>query len=341
MLKSNKNHAYIIAEIGQNHQGKIELAEQYIRDFSFKGADAIKFQKRDMKSLFSEKKLQENYNSENAFARTYGKHREYLEFNIEEMAYLKGICDEVDVDFMCTAFDNVSLNELINIDCNFIKLASFDMGNLNLIEKALDTGKKVVLSSGGSNLQILNLTYDYFKDHKNIYSLLYCVSKYPCTENELDINQINNYKNLFPKCQIGLSDHFSGPLSGPVGLCSGAEIFEKHVTFNRSWKGTDHSFALSPTGFEKFVKDINRAGSMLSAEIDNSELGDEPVFKKLGKTLVAAKSIKTSEDFNTKNLTGKITTDGSGLPVRNMVYIIDQKATRDYKKGDIIDEIIG
>ena len=340
MLKSTKNAAYIIAEIGQNHQGELGLAEKYIKDFASIGADAIKFQKRDMDSLFSEEKLNSSYESDAAFAGTYGAHRKLLEFDIDQMRYLKEVCNKVGVDFMCTAFDEVSLSELLSIDCDLIKLASFDMGNIRLIEKAIQSGKKVILSSGGSRLEIIDLTYKYFRNVDNIFTLLHCVSQYPCPASNLNLEKMKTYTERFPNCQIGLSDHFSGPLSGPVGFCAGAEVFEKHVTFNRAWKGTDHSFALSQSGFRQFVKDINRAAAMQAKKVDDSVLGNEPVFNKLGKTLVADADISVGELFSTRNLTGRILNEPSGISVREMVNLLGKSAKKNYTKGDPIIEKI-
>lgn len=334
-MKSKLNAAYIIAEVGQNHQGDLNLAKQYIAEFSKLGADAIKFQKRDLNTLFDKDKLGEPYNSENAFAATYGEHRSFLEFDISQMAELQDYCLMHEVDFMCTAFDQISLNQLLEVNCNFIKLASFDMGNIPLIEKAILSGKQIVLSSGGSDLQIISKTYDYFSNHENMFSLLHCVSEYPCEAYNLTLQKIPEYSKLFPRCQIGLSDHFNGTLSGPVGLLMGARIFEKHVTFNRSWQGTDHSFALSPGGFQKFVRDINRTAQMIKNNESLHVLGAEPVFKKLGKSIIAAKEIQIGENFSCNNLTSKILSD-PGIPVREIVNLIGEKAARKFKRGEKI-----
>ena len=148
MLTSQQNSAYIIAEVGQNHQGDFDLAKRYIEEFAKLGADAIKFQKRDLKTLFEAERLDRPYESDNAFGTTYGEHRETLEFSVSQMQALKMHCDEHDVDFMCTAFDHASLDALADIECSKIKLASFDMGNIALITAALETSADVILSSG-------------------------------------------------------------------------------------------------------------------------------------------------------------------------------------------------
>ena len=338
MLKSKKNAAYIIAEVGQNHQGDFELAKEYILKFSERGADAIKFQKRDNKNLFSKNKFNQLYENQNSFGKTYGLHREELEFNIEQMTALKQMCEDCEVDFICTPFDEKSLEQLLVIDTKILKIASFDMGNLRLISEILKNNVKLILSAGGSNIEIVKKTIEFVLNFSNKITLLHCVSNYPALPNELQLHKIQDYKNLFSKIQIGLSDHFNGPLSGPVGFLYGAEVFEKHVKFNRSWKGTDHSFALSLSGFEQFVKDINRT-NLMGLKNKNSEdrIGKEFVFTKLGKSLIAEKTIKKNEIFSINNLSGKIFVE-NGIPVRQMVNLIGKKSKNDYDIGALIKD---
>ena len=226
VLKSNKNAAYIIAEVGQNHQGDFNLAKEYIIKFSERGADAIKFQKRNNEILFSKQKFDQLYENQNSFGKTYGLHRNKLEFNINQIKELKKLCDECKVDFICTPFDEISLKELLKIKTSIFKIASFDMGNLRLISQLLKNDVKLILSTGGSDIKIITKTVDFIQNYSNKITLLHCVSNYPALPNELQLFKIGDYKNLFPKIQIGLSDHFNGPLSGPVGFLYGAKYLK-------------------------------------------------------------------------------------------------------------------
>ena len=137
MFKKNEllDDAYIIAEVGQNHQGDFETAKKYIKEFSRLGADAIKFQTRDNKFLFSECAYNKKYDSENAFSDIYGLHREKLELKKEWLIELKEYCHECGVMFMATPFDEPSLELLCEIGVDIIKVASFDVGNLPFINK--------------------------------------------------------------------------------------------------------------------------------------------------------------------------------------------------------------
>ena len=140
--------------------------------------------------------------------------------------------------------------------------------------------------------------------------------------------------NEFPKCVIGSSDHFNGTLSGPVAYMKGARVFEKHVTLNRSYKGTDHSFALEPEGFRKFVRDIKRVPHMMKPK-PMDDLGSEYVFKKLGKSLVAYQAIKAGDKISIDSLSGKIFSN-QYIPVRESNKVIGAIAKKDIAIGEPI-----
>lgn len=337
-LESKKNAAYIIAEIGQNHQGDLDMAKRYIEVFAHAGADAVKFQMRDNKTLFSPDQLARPYESENAFGPTYGEHREYLEFTPQQMRELKKVSEDNGVDFMCTAFDEVSLGHLQDMGVEIIKVSSFDLGNIPLVDKIIETGIPFVISVGGGTTDLVTNFVNYLIERDASFSLLHCVSHYPCPAESLALGRIPELKAEFPGVQIGLSDHFNGILSGAIGYMLGAEVFEKHVTFDRSMKGTDHSFALTEHGFRNFVRDINRTKLMCSSRL-HEETGDEPVFKKLGKVLVARNDIAAGSPVDFADLTSQIR--GSGFAVRNTLLLKGRRWKKSYVAGETIsvDEI--
>ena len=282
MKNKNKKNFFVIAEVGQNHQGKVNLALEYVKIFAGLGADAVKFQIRNNKTLFSEEAYKAKYNSENAFAKTYGKHREKLELSYKDLIKVKKECKKHKVKFMVTPFDEESLEKICKIGVDIIKIASFDLGNLPLIHRIASKKKTTVISVGGGNMkQITSSIKTLKKNVKNII-ILHCNSEYPTPYQRLGLGNIVTLKKKFKKCTIGSSDHFNGILSGPIAYMLGARVFEKHVTLNRSWRGTDHSFALEPEGFRKFVRDIERTPEMLPLK-NKILIGKEAVFKKLGK----------------------------------------------------------
>ena len=326
---------FIIAEVGQNHQGDLELAREYIKVFANAGADAVKFQTRNNKYLFSEEAYLASYESENAFAETYGAHREKLELNPDFLSILKEDCMKYGVKFMSTPFDEPSLEILKKLDADIIKIASFDLGNLPLINRIAKLGKPVVISVGGGKIDQIRSSVSLLLENGVDLSILHCVSEYPCEYNKLGLENIQTLINEFPNCIIGSSDHFNGTLSGPIAYLLGARVFEKHVTLNRAWKGTDHSFALEAEGFRKFVRDIKRVKYMLPQK-PISEIGEEKVFKKLGKSLVVLDNFSKGTMLTIDNLSGKIFST-QFIPVRESNQVIGRVLNRDIKVGEPIN----
>lgn len=329
-----REEPFVIAEVGQNHQGDLDIAREYIRMFAFEGADAIKFQTRNNRYLFSQDAYEASYNSENAFAETYGAHREKLELKPEWLPMLKEDCIRHGVKFMSTPFDEPSLELLKQVDVDILKVASFDLGNLPLIHRIASLGKPVVMSVGGGKIDQIRSSVEVLLSHHDEVAILHCVSEYPCEYNRLGLDNIEFLIREFPQCAIGSSDHFNGTLSGPVAYLKGARVFEKHVTLNRAWKGTDHSFALAPEGFRKFVRDIKRVRHMMPAKPEG-DLGNERVFKKLGKSLVAYVDIREGEKFTLENLSGRIF-NTQYIPVRESNRVIGRVSRRDISKGEPI-----
>ncbi len=334
MFNNLKDEPFVIAEVGQNHQGDLDSALEYIRIFAFEGADAIKFQTRNNKALFAEEAYLKSYDSENAFAKTYGEHRELLELKIEWLPILKEECKKHGVKFMSTPFDEPSLSVLEDVDVDIIKIASFDLGNLPFINRIGATGKPVVISVGGGKIEQIRSSVETLLAYHNDIAVLHCVSEYPCEFNRLGLSNIKTLISEFPDCVIGSSDHFNGILSGPIAYTQGARVFEKHVTLNRAWKGTDHSFALEASGFRNFVRDVKRVSKMLPLK-PQDDLGNEYVFQKLGKSIIALSDIREGEQLSLQNLSGKIF-NSHYIPVRESGELIGKTAKVNIPKGSPI-----
>ena len=334
MFEAKSNEVFVIAEVGQNHQGQLDKARDYIRIFAAEGADAVKFQTRNNKALFSKEAYDAPYTSENAFAPTYGAHREHLELKPEWLPVLKEDCLKYGVKFMSTPFDEASLDLLMDVDVDVMKIASFDLGNLPFINRIAKTGKPVVMSIGGGKADQIRASVELLLKYHQDVAILHCVSEYPCEFDRLGLDNIHNLISEFPDCLIGSSDHFNGTLSGPIAYMKGARVFEKHVTLNRAWTGTDHSFALEPEGFRKFVRDIKRVPHMLPPK-PADDLGNEFVFKKLGKSLVAYTDIKEGALISIDDLSGKIFSS-QFIPVRESNKLIGRVAKVNISKGQQI-----
>jgi N-acetylneuraminate synthase/sialic acid synthase len=274
------------------------------------------------------------YTSENAFAYTYGEHREKLELKPEWLPILKQDCVKYDVKFMSTPFDEPSLDLLKEIDVDILKIASFDLGNLPFIKRMTKLNKPIVMSVGGGKIEQIRSSVQILKENCEDIAILHCVSEYPCEFDRLGLDNIEILINEFPDCIIGSSDHFNGTLSGPIAYMKGARIFEKHVTLNRAWKGTDHSFALEREGFRKFVRDIKRVSKMMTPK-SIEEIGTEKVFVKLGKSLIANQNLKSGDILSLDNLSGKIF-EKQYTPVRESNNFIGKKINKDISKGQPI-----
>ncbi|MCP9916798.1 N-acetylneuraminate synthase family protein [Cyanobium sp. ATX 6F1] len=333
MLKNlrTSHQPLIIAEVGQNHQGQLENALEYIHRFTAAGADVIKFQTRNNRYLFSEAAYNKSYDSENAFGPTYGEHREQLELTPKEKQILRSKCREAGALFMSTPFDEHSLQLLVDLETDLLKIASFDIGNLPFIDRIAATGIPVVVSTGGATEEQIRSSVDTILRHHDEIALLHCVSEYPCEYNHLGLHQIERFLNDYPDITIGLSDHFNGIVSGPVGYMCGARVFEKHVTLNRSWKGTDHSFALEPDGFRRFTRDIKRIPAMMTPKPKES-LGTEPVFQKLGKSLAARVPLNPGDQITLEKVTGKIF-DKTHIPVRESNTMLGRRVIHKIDEG--------
>jgi sialic acid synthase len=325
---------FVIAEVGQNHNGNLNNAREYIRVFAFEGANAIKFQTRNNKYLFSQDSYNAPYASENTFAETYGAHREVLELKPEWLPILKEDCAKYGVKFMSTPFDEPSLELLKQIDVDILKVASFDLGNLPFIHKIASLGKPVVMSIGGGKADQIRSSVETLLAHHDEVAILHCVSEYPCEYNRLGLDNIEILISEYPDCTIGSSDHFNGTLSGPIAYLKGARVFEKHVTLNRAWKGTDHSFALEPDGFRKFVRDIKRVPHMMPLK-PTDDLGVEHVFMKLGKSLISNKDIRSGEKITLDNLSGRIFKT-QYIPVRESNQVLGRTVKRNISRGEVI-----
>lgn len=330
----NAEKSIIIAEVGQNHQGSVETALRYVEALARTGVDFVKFQMRDNKTLFTGKAYNKPYDYATSFGSTYGEHREKLELDKDELILVRKECERQNVGFMCTPFDEASLQWLETIDVDVIKIASFDLGNIPFIDLIAKTKKPVVMSTGGGNQNQINESLVRINQYHNDVAILHCVSEYPTPYDRLGLNRITELKEIYTENMIGLSDHFNGISSGIVGYMKGARVFEKHVTFDRSWKGTDHSFSLEINGFTKFVRDIRRVPQMLQPKPDD-QLGKEPVFQKLGKVLSARKPIAKGERLTLDNLSSKICVE-DGIPVRKSSEILGIKVNRDIQEGDLI-----
>ncbi len=279
--------AYVIAEIGHNHQGDLETAKNLIRAAATAGVDAVKFQKRDNKNLFTPEIYNAPYASENAFGSSYGEHREALEFGRNEYQELIAEAENEGVAFFATAFDFGSADFLNELDVPAFKVASGDLTNTPLLRYLAEMGRPTIVSTGGGTIKDIDLAVEIFRSRSVSVSVLQCTAGYPPSFDELNLSVISEFRERYPECVIGYSGHDSGIAMGLVSFVVGARIIEKHFTLNRAMKGTDHSFSLEPDGMRKMVRDLSRAREALGDGVKRTYESELAPLRKMGKMIVA------------------------------------------------------
>lgn len=251
--------AYVLAEIGNNHQGQVALAHQLIDMASRCGAHGVKFQRRTNATLYSRELLHQPYDNEVSFGPTYGAHRQALELPFADLQELRDHAHQRDLAFVCTAFDEDAVHDLASLGVDAIKIASGGVTDLALIECAENTGLPLLISTGGCTEGDIRLAHAVAPDAL----LLHCTASYPCAFTELNLRYIARLRELFPQTVIGWSGHDNGIAMAMLAYDQGARLIEKHITLNRAMKGADHAFSLEHSGLERLCRDLARAPDAL------------------------------------------------------------------------------
>ena len=332
---NDESECFVIAEVGHNHQGSVETAKEIFKKAKEAGANAVKLQKRDNKILFTKEMYNSHYNSKNAYGDTYGKHRDALEFGMEEYIELQQYAKKLGLIFFATPFDLPSVDFLEKLNVPMYKIASGDLKSTPLLKHVAKTGKPVLVSTGGGEMDDVQRAYDLITTENPNIAILQCTAAYPCEPEEMNLKVITTFRENFPDKVIGLSDHQSGISMALVAFTLGARIIEKHFTINRAWKGTDHAFSLEPVGLTKLVRDLRRAkvaiGDGVKQSIDKEV---KPLFK-MGKKLVAATDLKKGKILTDTDITIKSPNDG--LPPYEWDNIIGLTLKKDLKKDENIN----
>jgi N-acetylneuraminate synthase/sialic acid synthase len=317
---------YVIAEIGANHMGDVEIAKEMITKARESGVNAVKFQKRDNKSLFTKEMYDSPYVNPNSFGPTYGEHRDALEFGLDEFSELIRHSKEEGVTMITSAFDFNSADFLAELEMPAYKTASADITNTPFLKYIAEIGKPMIVSTGGSSLEDVQRAYDTIMPINDQICFLQCTSSYPAEAADMNLNVIQTYKDTFPDCVIGLSDHQNGIAMALVGYVLGARVIEKHFTLNRGWRGTDQPFSLEPGGLRRLVRDLGRAKVAFGDGVKRRMESEIIPLKKLGKKLVAARNIPAGHKMTAEDFAIKVPNDG--LPPYHLDAMIGQVTTK-------------
>ncbi|MCB4808719.1 N-acetylneuraminate synthase family protein [Tamlana sp. 62-3] len=262
---------YVIAEIGCNHKGDMEIAKELIKVAKiFCDVDAVKFQKRNNKELLTEDQYNTPHpNPVNSYGSTYGEHREFLEFDVNQHQELKAFCEEVGITYSTSVWDLTSAKEIASLNPEFIKIPSACNNNTTMLTWLCENYKgELHISTGMTTKTEIDDLVNLFKtQNRNKDLVLYnCTSGYPVPFDDvclLDINLlIEKYGDQVK--HIGFSGHHLGIAVDVAAYTLGANIIERHYTLDRTWKGTDHAASLEPMGMRKLSRDLKAVYKALS-----------------------------------------------------------------------------
>jgi len=326
---------YVIAEVGQNHQGEVEQAKRLIDAAKECGVNAVKLQKRSNRLLYTREFYEQPYDNELSFGHTYGEHREALELDADDYRELLRHAREVGVMLFATPFDFESADLLVELGVPAFKFASGDLTNTPLQRHVAGFGKPMFLSTGGGTLADVERAVDTILPLNDRLCVLQCTAAYPAAVEDLNLNVITTLREHFPQLVIGLSDHQNGIAMAVVAYTLGARVIEKHFTLDHALKGRDHAFSLMPEGMRRLVRDLHR----VPAALGNAEKRPLPIeadpLEKMGKKLVAARELELGHVLTAGDLAIKSPADG-GLPPYELDRLVGRRLRRPIAFEDFV-----
>lgn len=263
----------IIAEIGGNHKGDLDIAKKMITTAAkFCKVDVVKFQKRNPReSLTQEEYVGTHPVPENSYGSSYGEHREFLEFDIDQHRELSEHCKRNGIEYSSSVWDVTSTKEIISLNPKMIKVGSPNSDDFKILEYLCDNFKgEIHVSTGMTTKEEIESIVAFFnkKKRNNDLILYHCTSGYPIKFEELCLLEIKRLKELYKDTgrvrAIGFSGHHLGIAADIAAITLGAEFVERHFTLDRTWKGTDHSASLEPGGLMKLVRDVHNVEKALA-----------------------------------------------------------------------------
>ena len=336
---------YIIGEIGQNHNGSVDLAKLLIEmvarpihedlfNLELKPMNAVKLTKRDLKEELSFSQMQKAYDTKHSFGKTYGQHRSFLELNDEQHFECYKFAKSFGFDFVETlcAIGCLSILKLFTPD--ILKVASRDLTNLPLLNALAETKIPIILSTGMAGKKELDDALSIITKYHNSISILHCVSEYPTKPQNVNLNTINYLKKNYPNYTIGFSDHTIGISTPVAAVAMGAEIIEKHITLDRRMKGTDQAGSLGPDGLNRMIRDIRILEMSKGKEDIFIDPSVESAKIKLERSIASKRVIKYGEVIKESDI--HLLSPGDGIKWVDKGLMIGKKATKEIPANEII-----
>lgn len=325
---------FVIAEIGSNHGGDVETCERMIVEAARCGADAVKMQKRNNAVMFTKAAMAKPYDNEFSYGKTYGEHRERLDwFGGIEFERFKRAADDAGILFFATPFEEESALFLNALKVPMYKIASCDVSNLPLVRFVGAMQKPVIVSTGGAKREDVSYMASALDRINTNYALLHCISLYPNTDKDLQLEVITTMRATYPDRLIGFSSHHPGIMPLVVARTLGASIFEVHFTLNRGSRGTDHGFSMEPDGLRKICEDLPRVTVMLGDGTRHVTEQEQAGFvRKMGKSVYLSHTMKAGQVINWEDIV--IKSPAGGMKPYEAVGLIGKELAVDCSTGE-------
>ena len=271
---------YVVAEIGINHNGQIEIAKQLINIARGAGCDAVKFQKRTVEVVYSPEELARS--RETPFGTTNADYKRGVEFGKDEYDEIDRYCKEVGIEWFASPWDEGSVDFLMQYDIPYIKIASACATDKDLLSQCVSTGKPLLISTGMCDLATIRKIVDTVIDRGGQIACLYhCVSTYPSRADELNLLGIQTLQREFPDVPIGYSGHEVGVATSVMAVVLGAASVERHITLDRAMWGSDQAASLERPGLTRLVRDIRVWESARGDGVIRISERERPIEEKL------------------------------------------------------------
>lgn len=336
---------YIIGEIGQNHNGSVDLAKLMVEVASrpitddlfgnkLKGMNAVKLTKRDLNQELSDSQMKQPYNSAHSFGKTYGEHREFLELNDEEHYEVYLYAKEKGLEFVETLCAVGCLSMFKYFEPDKLKVASRDLTNIPLLNALGETQIPIILSTGMAGKKELDDALNAISKFHTDISILHCVSEYPTRYENVNLNTINYLKENYSKYVIGYSDHTIGIATPLAAVAMGAKVIEKHITIDRRMKGSDQAGSLAIEGIERMVRDIRNLE--LSFGKNDIYISDsvESAKVKLERSIATKRDLTKGEIITEDDI--HLLSPGDGFKWVDRYQLIGKQVNSGIKKNEII-----
>jgi N,N'-diacetyllegionaminate synthase len=328
--------AFIIAEVGINHNGSIDTALEMIGVAKRAGADAVKYQTFKASEFVGDKTQQFTYRSQGRqVTESMLAMFERYELPVDAWAPIKAECDRQQIIFISTPQNRSDLDLLLNVGLPAVKIGSDDFNNLPLIRSYAQTELPLILSCGMSDLSEVHQALDAAGAFEGYpLALLLCTSQYPTAPADVNLRKLTTLRGAFPGLVTGFSDHTQGPLAASLAVAMGAVIFEKHFTLDHDQAGPDHWFSEDPVGLEQWVKGIRAAQLMLGSAVVKPTKSELDMRTLARRSLVALRAISQGSEFTAENI--GLRRPGDGLPPSFFDQVLGNRAARDIAAGALL-----